>query len=125
MKLMMAVVMMAVLAGGQAKPDPKQAPAEVQVKVLKAQVAVKDASAELANLNAQWQNTLQQQQQIQAAGAKATEKMKNAQTALEQEKEAAIKAVGLDPAKYSMDDSSLAISPKAIPAPATPSPEKK
>jgi hypothetical protein len=107
------------------KPAATPAPETLQVKVLKAKLAVKDAESQMANLNVRWQQVQAAAKEIQSDGPGIQQKVSAAQTDLNKAKEETLKAMGLDPAKYDFDDSAMIASPKATPAPATPSPEKK
>ncbi len=116
------------------KPEPAKpaaaAPAPalseaLQVKLLKAKLAVKDAQADMASLESKWQQIQSQAKDLQAQAPQLSQKMTAAQAALNKEVEDAAKAIGIDPAKYDFDQNAMVFNPKATPAPATPSPEKK
>lgn len=112
------------------KPDPKPAPPppisdSAQVKVLKAQRAVKDAEAEMSQLNARWQTIQQQAQALQQQAPQISKKVTDAQAALKSEIDSVAKDAGLDPTKFDFNPDTLIFVPKASPAPSSPSPEKK
>lgn len=111
------------------KLDAKEAPQEVQMKILKAKIALKDAKSELDGLQIQWASNKQQydnaQQAIQQKFAPAQQTLELKQSILDSEEEAACKALGLEKGKYKFDEDKMTCSPLAEPAPATPSPAKK
>ncbi len=107
------------------KPVAPQLPETVQVKLLKAKLALKDAQGEMVTLESRWQAIQGQAKDLQAQAPTIQQKVTAAQTALNKEVEDAAKAIGLDPAKYDFDQNALVFNPKPEPAPATPSPAKK
>jgi peptidoglycan hydrolase CwlO-like protein len=124
-------VLLALAFHARAEEKPTQKPAPVTVsesaqnKVLKAQLALKDAQAEMASLETRWQTIQNQAKDLQSQAPAITQKINAAQEALQKEINAAAKDIGLDLAKYDFDKDRLVFSPKAEPAKPGPSPEKK
>lgn len=97
---------------------------DVQIKLLRAQRDLRSAQADMANLESQFQQLQSQMNGLRTQAPAAQQKVAAAQEALQKAKDDAIKGIGLDPAKYDLNDDMVA-SPKAAPAAPTPSPEKK
>jgi peptidoglycan hydrolase CwlO-like protein len=98
---------------------------DVQILLLRAQRDLSSAQADMANLESQFQSLQSQMNGLRAQAPAAQQKVAAAQAALQKEKDEAIKGIGLDPAKYDLDEKTFIASPKVAPAAPTPSPEKK
>jgi hypothetical protein len=120
---LLSITLMAVIAIAD---DAKPVPDATQVKLLKAQHAVDEAIAKVTNAQIQFSNAAVTQQQISAAFPSLQKQQADAEKALQDVKDEAIKAAGLDKAKFDVDVKAGTFIPKAPTATATPSaPEKK
>ncbi len=112
------------------KLDAKEAEQAAQMKILKAKVALKTAQSDLDQLQIQYSQNKQRydeaQAQIQQKAPAAQQTVQLKQQILKSEEDAACKAaIGAEADKYTYDEDKGTCSPKAEPAPPTPSPAKK
>jgi len=99
-KLIIAVILLSAVAFGQTKPATLTE--AQQIKVLKVQKTLADLQKQESDIQAQWAQFQNQARQLQETAADLEKKLTVAKQAVQTEQDAAIKAVGLDPAKYEL-----------------------
>jgi hypothetical protein len=97
------------------KPASREAPQDIQIKILKAEVANKDAINKLTDLQNQWNQLQAQAKAIQDQAPKLQKDMQDTQATLDKQIAEGAKALGIDLTKYDFDQAKLVYNPKASP----------
>lgn len=115
-------VLLAVLGFAE---DAKPVPDAAQNKLLKAQHAVDEILSKEKDAQIQFSQAQATASGIQASFPLLQKQQADSEKALQDAKDEALKAAGLDKAKYDVDIKAMTFPSKTPTAPVTPSPEKK